>query len=528
MSEKTIKTGLPLVVQLGFAGSRNLFKQKDHPQVDALAFEKAVQHHLSNRLARLLPQLGLGERHFFCGLSQLAIGADTIFTRACQELGWPQRLLLPQHVEDFLHAVGAKGTADFTEPQRDIARELFASPHVIEKRVVSLSPDRHTRFHEVNLELVRISDLMVCLLDTEAVRKPGGTRDLIDDAEKRERPLLEIRVAVDAIGAPNFSEEWHHLAKFRPPRLPEEISQLNTTLVGIPPVAEYGRQLKAFASQESKFRRTFFTTAAQVIIVTHLLATGCAVVALGMPGILALPWLLGIELVLLGSGFWMHQKLHRSHAVRVWAMARMVAELARSVLALQPLPGYLAYLFFLPLPEKLRPLLRTLNVLHLRDSSLLQNASWQAGRDQYVRRRLDDPNGGQLAYYEGKSRSATASYAWAQRGFLLCSALAMSATALKLWVVLRDEKGNIETILGMLAVILPLLAVAALSLAASFDLEARAHTYCEMLVFLKKQKVLLKCAPSLPAFEKLALETEARLLGETANWYSRRVFTGVA
>lgn len=82
--------------------------------------------------------------------------------------------------------------------------------------------------------------------------------------------------------------------------------------------------------------------------------------------------------------------------------------------------------------------------------------------------------------------------------------------------------------LGPLAVILPVVAVAALSLAASLDLEGRVHTYREMLVFLEEQKIHLSNAASETAFCRLALETESRLLAETAGWYSRRTFTGVA
>ena len=67
----------------------------------------------------------------------------------------------------------------------------------------------------------------------------------------------------------------------------------------------------------------------------------------------------------------------------------------------------------------------------------------------------------------------------------------------------------------------------ALSLAAAFDLEAREHTYHELHNFLAEQRErLVRCSKlSLP---RLVLETEMQLLAETANWFSRRSFTGVA
>ena len=72
-----------------------------------------------------------------------------------------------------------------------------------------------------------------------------------------------------------------------------------------------------------------------------------------------------------------------------------------------------------------------------------------------------------------------------------------------------------------------MLAVAALSLAAAFDLEARKHTYNDMLVILRSQHKLLNEASTAREFGRLVLETESRLLGETVNWYSRRSFTGI-
>jgi hypothetical protein len=71
------------------------------------------------------------------------------------------------------------------------------------------------------------------------------------------------------------------------------------------------------------------------------------------------------------------------------------------------------------------------------------------------------------------------------------------------------------------------LAVAALSLAASLDLEALVHTYSDILAFLEKQEGWLTEAVSEREFAKLALETESHLLGETATWASRRSFKGV-
>ena len=522
--------GLPLVVQLGFAGSRRLFDAKAHPGIDAERFHAAVRRYLHERLGRLHEELGLSDRHFFCAHSQLAIGADTLFTQACRELAWPQRFLLPQQREDFLNAKGAGGKADFDDAQQQQARDLFAGPQVIEARVVSDAADRPTRFNDVNLELVRLSDVLVCLVNADAATgKSGGTHELMVDAQLRQRPLLEISVRVDAAGKPGFSERWHHRKNFTPPGLPGELAGLQTELTGIPAIGDFCKRLKDFAGGKAKRHQALFKNAALLIIATHVIATGLAVAGLPLHEAGFLPVMVGGEFLLLLTGFIIHQYLHHSHAAQVWALARLLAEIARSVAALQEAPGYLAYLFNLPLPASLRPLLRTLNVLHLRDTRTF-SATWDKRRDNYLLTRFDDPGSGQIAYYQGKLNSARRWHSLASWAFLISSFCAILATLCELLILfhLLSLPEAWRTTLAPLAILLPVVAVAALSLAASFDLEARAHTYREMLDFLRKQKIHLKHATSESAFCRLALETETRLLGENAGWYSRRAFTGVA
>ncbi len=67
--------GGPLVVQVAFAGARQLLDRAAHPGVDPAQFEAALQPLLTERLRRLPAELGLHpERHPVCGLSSLAIG----------------------------------------------------------------------------------------------------------------------------------------------------------------------------------------------------------------------------------------------------------------------------------------------------------------------------------------------------------------------------------------------------------------------------------------------------------------------
>ena len=54
------------------------------------------------------------------------------------------------------------------------------------------------------------------------------------------------------------------------------------------------------------------------------------------------------------------------------------------------------------------------------------------------------------------------------------------------------------------------------------------HGSTEMLDFLTEQKHLLRHATSEGEFNRLLIETESRMLGETVNWYARRSVVGVS
>jgi hypothetical protein len=148
-------------------------------------------------------------------------------------------------------------------------------------------------------------------------------------------------------------------------------------------------------------------------------------------------------------------------------------------------------------------------------------------RDDYAQRRLEGKNG-QREYYGRMRERARKALTLAHRTFLTASVGAILATAFELALAsLGGREGAGSALLRSVAVALPVVAVVALSLAASHDLEGRLHTYGDMLSFVERQICLLRDARPRRESECLLLETESRLLGETANWFSRRSFTGV-
>jgi hypothetical protein len=309
----------------------------------------------------------------------------------------------------------------------------------------------------------------------------------------------------------------------------------------LPRIDDYTHGVKNLASGHANWGRKHFTVAAFLIIGAHVLATILAFLALKLHGG-AIAWLLGVELVLLAVGFGVHQYLHYTHRVQRWAMARLAAEVARSVSSIGGFHIYLEYLFTLPFPTALRPLLRTINVLHLRSTAACKAEPWEpkgkAKRDKYVYERLtsrEKPKA-QIKYNEETRDNAAARLILARRTFIAASLAAFVGTLIKLltecdcdWFPVEEKTHEaLMAIMGFCAVVLPVIAVAALSLASALDLEARRANTSEMYKFLLEQQLLLENASSAREYSRLLIETESRLLGETANWYARRSFLGVS
>ena len=538
----------PLSVQLGFSGSRVLVQSGSHPEISEHELEDRVVDYLADCMKRLRSELGLSEHHFFCGLSQIAVGADTAFSRACAALRIPQCLLLPQSLDNYLDAVSGRGVPDFSAAQKVRARALASADHVIQHRVVSDSTSRDDRFEDAAVEVVRSSDVMLCVIRAEPDDKPGGTLDVIRRARTHGKAALSITVVVKE-GKASFEERWHGREMFVVPALPAALGEWSSPRASatdiVPDCLDYARELKALTSLRARERSTLFKHSAWIIIGTHVAATLLASLALAFHGsqsTFILPALLLLEVGLLTWGFQKHQRLHRAETSYGWALARLVAEISRSMLAIGHYPAIAQYLFTLPFPAALYPLLRTLNVLQLHSSLPNIGKPWETFRTAYIADRLAGANG-QIAFYERETRNATRSLTRARGTFVVLSVGAICASLLKLTMVtpgVRIERlmefatwvdanhGALTTVIALAAVILPLFAVAALSLAAALDLEARANTFREVGQYLKVQKVCLDSASSKREFDMLMLETERRLLGETVNWFSRRWFTGVA
>jgi hypothetical protein len=584
---------VPLVVQIGFAGARQLFDASAYPELNHnpelnAQFQAAVTAYLTQRLQQLRQELKLASHHELVGVSSLAKGADACFTRACKTEGIKQRIFLPQARSEFLNAKNQKGEYDFSDQvltQLDTElikehEELFTSNHIIEERVMSTSGERRPRFQDVNLALVDVADFMICLVRAGVEGKAGGTNEAAEFAEHYNKPELHITVSVtqDDSGAyqPSFTEKWNYNAAqptatpvFSPPMLPAEIAHIpalpkekaetttektteatteTKTKADNKLVTQLHERLQTYASDQSKSYQSFFKYAALVIVATHVVATFLALVS-GLKLSHESPLLstfIAAELLFLAGGWLFHFWLHHSKAAAHWALFRLTSEICRSTknLTTACAPQSLRHLFDLPLPTELQPLLSKLNVVHIAHYHQRDAATWQQRRTVYLKKRLQEDKddkktrNNQLPYYQRESNSANWKLLLAQCIFQLGALGAILAVAQELshaehftvFTVASDHSLLLFLMhnAGFFATFLPVLAVAALSLAAAFDLEARKHSYQDMVAFLQQQIDRIGAATSENEFAKLVVETEVRLIGETANWYARRAFTGVA
>lgn len=533
----TLPPTLPIVVQIGFAGSRMLLGPQRLPPDMAIAYESELLDALVERLATLPARLGLSPHHLLCGVSQVAIGADTLFTRALIRLGLPQRVLLPQPPEAFLMA-GDPADPDFTPAERQAARALLASPHLTELRVASDSDDRVEQFEDANHEILRESDVVVCLVREGAAARPGGTRDLMQRAAQAGKPVLLLEASLRE-GRARLSpwlapEPGSRAASFVAPGMPTELAGLSLPAAesgSLPGAVDYIDAVRRFASAKTRRHSGLFKRAAIAIIMLHIGATLLAALAGKLEPVAWVALLLSIELVLLGAGLGTHHALHRSAAARSWAVTRLLAETLRSMKSVSGTAVSLDYARALALPASFQPLLRTAAVLHGLAARRMASTDWAAQRTRYLDERLTGA-GGQLDYFARASRAAARRHALAHWGFWVFSAAAFGATAAKLGSVAGALPGALAPVVvtwgGLLAITLPVAAVGFLSWSAAADLEARAATYAEMHAFLAKQVERLRACASARDFARAVCDTELGILGENLSWFSRRLFKGVA
>lgn len=552
-SLSSIMSALPCVVQVGFSGSRNLYDRAGLAQADFARIDAEIEEILRVALLDLRRELGLSRAHFLAGVSQIAVGGDTLFTRCCGPEGRAglamQRVMLPQPIDAYLTAEGSSGP-DFSPAERETARQLLRRPSIVHIQSVSSADSRAERFTDALHAILAASDVGVCLLRAGVVGRPGGSVDFIEFARKAHKPVRLIEIAVvDGRVQPKHS--WVERASFALPCLPHFADHISAPAEWVseqlPSAVDFCATLKAHFSPQAKGARERFERMARIVLRTHLGATACAALAIvtslafGSEAGLPLAGLLTVELGLLVWGRLTHDALHHgghgAPTVRAWATSRLTAEISRSVSAIGQTHLYLAHLSILRiLPVKgLDRLVDTIRWLHLRATVVQRDRPYQKMVADYLGERVDD----QIGYLHQKSEEARRELQHCHRRFLLWWWLGLSASALKLAEIVSEHFLALPTsahlattaaaaLFGVAAIVFPMLAVAALSWAAALDFEARASEFKEIHDFLERQRPLFEQVSSTREVRRLMIETETTLLGEVAQWYVRRAYSSVA
>ncbi|MEZ2293501.1 hypothetical protein [Variovorax sp. RCC_210] len=537
----TVAPTIPVAVQVGFGGSRDFFVGMKVLDDERRELEAQLLALLTDVLRRLPEALGMSKHHFLCGVSQVAIGADALFTQACATLAIPQRVLLPQEKHAYLEAADSDGTPDFNAAQRQHAIELLQLPHVVEERVVSDSSERSDQFVDANLAISRTADVIIGIVRRSAKHKVGGTFDLIERAASLGKPALIMEVAIEgdkALMSPLLPVgQWLNGQGFVAPGIPGELKGVGIEPVDFvtPDVDAYLQTIGREAGERSKAHSSLFKRGALTVLIFHVAATLLATFANKFHDGSLASALLFTELACLGAGLGAHLMLHKGHAVHVWAVTRLVAQMMTSLQAVRAAGGSLGYAVLMTWEEEFLPLLRTCTVLHLMQTRQQRceptaKLSLEARRDAYCRSRIEEDGLGQLHYYRKQARQAKYRRKVATVAFWIFSLGAVMATSLK-WASLHGWLGNWGHHMldwgGFFAIILPVIAVGFLSWSGASDLEARAATFSAMSAFLERQLPQLRAATSDHELDTLVRETETRLLGESHHWFSRRSFTDV-
>ena len=204
--------------------------------------------------------------------------------------------------------------------------------------------------------------MLICLLREGASARQGGSLDILEDARKRGWPLLEIRLGVGPGGEPVFREAWRDRENFSS-ESPPELVDLNVDLPDWADVQALCRPLRDLANRQANWLQALFGAC----------AAGDAAYA---PADDARRLLRSRPTEACCRGCWPSSSSFSppvsaciisciTRRRRERGTARLVAEVGDSISAMMGVAGRLSYLFQLPMPPTLSPLLETLNVAHM-------------------------------------------------------------------------------------------------------------------------------------------------------------------
>jgi hypothetical protein len=437
----------------------------------------------------------------------MAEGSDTLFAEAVAARSLPHRVFLPQTADAFFNG------KDFpTQASMDRSKARVSAKNVIELRVASQAQDRHLRFSECGYEIANACDVLIAAYDPGLEGRKGGTKETLTFARFMGTRTIEIELTGDMAVVETAADAASRKEAGPPPTI--ELDESTGKKAYLPEVDA----LKKETSSISRRFKNYFQYSAGFVVSAHVLATLIAGIAITYD--LHEPWLTGVKIIFLVAGISLPVYLTKRAPQRHWATARMTAEMCRSVLALRGFPKPLGYLRSLVLPE-LDPLIQSLETLHLQ-ASANNPMSPEDFASEYVRARINV----QIEFYESRAARATRKRKVLECLFYVFSGTALATSLVYLYMELKDKTRppDLEPLMKLIPIALPILAAACASLVSSLDLDRRIERFQTMAVFLREQRECLKSGGGAVILANVVDRVERALLHEVVEWYSKHTY----
>lgn len=532
-------------VHLGFSGSRDLFPGIADP-VRRSRFAAELTRQFGEKLAALAqrPELQLHAGHFFVGAASMAAGADGVFADACDALGLPLRVLLPQARDEFLSARSNRPphALEFSPAQREQALQRLQRDGVLQEQVAATAADPARRVVQTGVEILQLADVLVTLQaqHQDGAGKPGATNALAAQALADGKPVYALTFWIDENQKLHLYDDWRQPAQgWTPPQLPMLLAAPALPAAGFvdrlrtaaDAIVVDGEQAEVAASLRAVQGHLLLLAAAALLLL------GCSLFAPPFPPVLV--WLAPLLLlVLLGLQLrhWHADRQRRkdradSPPLRRRFVAGVLAQMARNTQSIAPIeddtalpvggsvPIPLWKLSNLPLPDELRPLRKTLDVAWLQAARAAAALPWQQQHERYLAEALQQPESGVLARLEHRLAAARQQLErwqrWSRVGGLLTTVILDPALLLLLLLatpLLWNTPLVSGVVLGLAVLLVPQVCLHSLLR----ELQQRASREIDRVrrttAFVQEQIRTLQRADSAAAFARSQQDTEFGLL----------------
>lgn len=489
---------------VGFTGHRSKF--------DADRVRAALKQVLGDIVARAAAQGGRAE---LC--ASVAEGTDMICVEVARELGMPVHLLLPLEESEFAKDFSSPEIWERAQAQLTLARQRPGCDTV---QLIQGEPTRPECYCNQAAHLLEVADVLVAVWDGQPARGPGGTAEIIGQAEVIGVPVVRIDATSGVVSGMEGLA-----ACFKPDAIITELNEIATHGGGAHEKSatadDLQKRLDAIAVAEAaRFRPSMVW----IILLHGIAALMATIVTFKLPAEHH-PWnenrwiITAVELCLVTYALWMVWWLHHRHSQERWIRCRFACELVRGLRHSVPLGDPLR-----PVVAKHDPAWRRFALsagLLVQEHHTPSSATLE--RDHYIASRLSETHPeGQSRHYLAMRPAAVRWWdftakvgslsAWLAPVFVLLSLL----NKLGHWHL--DEKPLTWPLVVFLPIALPLAAGVAAGLRQAMDAGRRKERYPQMVRRIADLKKRLAGMQTASTIRGTVGECEEILLYELSEW----------